>query len=297
MIDRRDLMSAAKVAGAYLLVAAAWIVFSDALVEEWLGPEAFREAQTAKGLVFVAVTSVLVYLLVAHQLSRRRRASRRVQEQAQRLRSLSRRLLEVQEEERRAVARELHDQVGQSLTLLHLTLQRARREGVSEEEVEEAARIVSEVVGQVRTLSLDLRPSLLDDLGLVAALRWLVERHDKAVDVDLRFEAGVEEGAIPERLRAPCFRIAQEALTNALKHSGAERVRIRIEEQAGELRLVAEDDGRGFEVDGAVDRAEAGSSFGLLGLRERAELAGGSCRIRSRPGEGTVVEARFPLGA
>lgn len=296
-MDTRDIQGAFKIALLYWMVSVAWIVFSDTLVERWLGPQVFREAQTVKGLIFVAVTSVLIFALVARQLGRRRRVEERVREQARRLGTLSRRLLEAQEQERRAIARELHDQVGQSLTLLHLTLQRVRREGPSEERLEEAAKILSEVVEQVRALSLDLRPSILDDLGLVAALRWLVERHGRAAEVDLAFEPEVTEERVPERLRVPCFRLAQEALNNALKHAGAETVRVRLSSSAGELQLRVEDDGRGFEVGEGLRRAEAGVSFGLVGLRERAQLAGGSCRILSNPGEGTVVEARFPLQA
>jgi len=217
-----------------------------------------------------------------------------------RLQALANRMLELQEAERRHLARELHDEIGQSLTAIKLNLEAlSRRIGdeTARRLADEIAAVAGEVLDQVRRLSLDLRPPQLDDLGLRAALHWLVKRHTREPGPVIELEAPEDLPRLGPEAETACFRIAQEALTNILRHAGATRVRIVLEVDAGQFCLDVSDDGRGFDVAAAQARALAGTSLGLVGMSERAALAGGEIRLVSREGDGTHLCARFPLGA
>lgn len=215
-----------------------------------------------------------------------------------RLGALSRRLLDIQESERRQLARELHDEIGQALTAAQLNLQSIARfpdEARLAERLHEAGATIERALTQVRSLTLQLRPPLIDELGLAAALRWLVERFNRAGGP--RFELG--EAALPTRPAASseiaCFRIAQEAMSNVVRHANASHVQVDIGIDGGSLRLRVTDDGRGFNVAESVKHAVQGTSLGLLGMEERARLAGGTVTWRSEPGKRTEVLAVFPL--
>lgn len=217
---------------------------------------------------------------------------------AERLQSLSRRLLQIQESERRHIARELHDEIGQCLTALKISLRNfsaSLQSPDAEKQFEEGLALVDLILDKVRDLSLGLRPSLLDDLGLVPALRWLVDRHAKNQGLTLRFDADSIHARLPPETESACFRIAQEALTNALRHAGAKRVEVILRDRGGTVELLVRDDGVGFDERTAMKSAVRGESFGLLGMRERAELAGGRLKIVSSRDGGTRVLARFPL--
>jgi GAF domain-containing protein len=221
-----------------------------------------------------------------------------VQATGQRLQALSARLLEVQEAERRHLARELHDEVGQALTAVRMNLQMLRRQpetALSAGRLDESLGMVDHILRGVRQLSLDLRPSLLDDLGLAAALRWYVgaqaERSGIAGDV-------VTEDVpadLPAATATTCYRIAQEAVTNAIRHARATRITVTLGSTANQLEISVSDNGIGFDVTTARRRAIQGASAGLLGLEERVELAGGRSSIVSTPGQGTVLRAWLPL--
>jgi PAS domain S-box-containing protein len=216
-----------------------------------------------------------------------------------RLRQLSRRLLEVQETERRHLARELHDEIGQMLTAAKIHLQSATLESSptrAAAPLQESVRLLDRLLAQVRSLSLDLRPPLLDDLGLGPALHWLIQQHEsRASTPQVRLESGTLPGRFDPTLETACFRIAQEAFTNALRHARARRIVITIGPAGDRLRLTVTDDGAGFDPDLARSRAERGASLGLLGMHERTALAGGNLTLHSQPGQGTRVEADFPL--
>ncbi len=230
---------------------------------------------------------------MAWALSRRETEHQRAEETLQ---VLSRRLLEAQESERRAIARELHDELGQALQALKINLQTVQRfPKESAQRVEESIAIVDHTLQQVRNLSVDLRPSLLDDLGLVVALEWYVERqaqrvgfvgHCVAEPPDLRADPTVE---------TVCFRVVQEALTNIARHAQATEVWVDLRRREQALFLLIRDDGVGFDVPAARERVIHGASFGLLGMQERVELAGGHFEIRSTAGRGTEIHIRFPL--
>lgn len=211
-----------------------------------------------------------------------------------RLASLSRRVLEVQELERRAIARELHDEIGQSLTAIKLMLQRHRQADKCDDPkpIDELIEVADHTLQQVRGLSLDLRPSMLDHLGLPATLRWYVDRESERSGLEATLEVQPEELRLDAQRETAIFRIAQEALTNVSRHSGATHVTVALTSNGKVTELSIRDNGRGFDVGDGQQRARLGESIGLLGMEERAVLAGGSLKIQSGP-SGTEVRAVF----
>lgn len=220
------------------------------------------------------------------------------QRSSQKLQALSQKLVEVQESERRQIARELHDEIGQSLTAAEINLQAAlRMKGCSglERRLEDSIRAVERVLEQVHDLSLNLRPSMLDDLGLEPALRWYTHRQAELTGLRAEFRADPLEGRLNPLIETECFRVAQEALTNVVRHAQATSVSVELTKTDGQLELSVRDDGIGFDVNSLRDKAVNGASLGLLSMEERASLAGGGLELRSIPGQGTEVHAWFPL--
>ncbi|MEK6785393.1 MAG: PAS domain S-box protein [Nitrospirota bacterium] len=214
------------------------------------------------------------------------------------LRILSNRLMQVQEEERSRLARDLHDEVGQLLTALKIDLQDIQHGEVGEARLgslTDSLELVDRLLTQVRSLALDLRPSLLDDLGLVPALRWYVNRQAERNGWILSLSVERITGRIPAPIEVSCFRVVQEALTNIAKYAKAKTVDLTLCRQDQDVTLIIQDDGVGFDVMLAKQRALGGQSIGLLGLEERVRLAGGSFAISSVLGEGTRLELCFPL--
>jgi PAS domain S-box-containing protein len=237
-------------------------------------------------------------------LSERRKAEReredllqQLQRSRERLRVLSRRVLEAQEAERRAIAHELHDEIGQALTAVSLDLQalQTRATDATRPLIDSALEITRGVIAQVRELSLDLRPSLLDDLGLAAAIRWSLDRHEQRLGWTTELRGDLGDTRVPGAIETACFRVAQEALTNVAKHAGARTVSVDVRYDDGELVLVVRDDGQGFDVDEERTKAAAGNSIGLLGMEERVTSAGGRFAVESERSRGTTVRARFPI--
>jgi signal transduction histidine kinase len=224
-------------------------------------------------------------------ISHLQRTEDALRDSEERYRILSRQLLRVQEAERRSLAVELHDQLGQILTAIRLTLRGRRRAG----RLAEAVGLVDQAIDKVRNLALELRPPSLDDLGLVAALRAYLERHAERTGLDVHVEIGPLEERLPPTVETAAFRLIQEALTNIARHSGAQRVEVELNVREGATELVVRDNGRGFDVRAARRRAEAGASLGLISMEERAALAGGQLEIDSEPGRGTTIRARFPI--
>ena len=223
----------------------------------------------------------------------------------QRFRSLARAVWEVQEEERRRVARELHDGLGQTLTALKIRLERTgARDGLPPELAAELAagvELAARALDEARRLAHLLRPQVLDDLGLFPALRWLARTLGEwtgfRVALDLVEETDDGDRLDPE-LETLAFRVVQEGLTNAIKHSGADGAAVRVARSACRLRLEVADRGEGFDVRAALEGPATSAGFGLRGMRERVELAGGRFAIRSgTPGEsGTCLSAELPVG-
>lgn len=215
----------------------------------------------------------------------------------ERLQTLSRQLMTMQENERRSLARELHDEIGQSLTAVKINLLALRRQGKDslEERVNDSLDLVDHTIGRVRALSLDLRPSVLDDLGLQAALRWHLDRHAQRAGLVLHLTYEVSTPRLPIEIETTCFRIVQEALTNILRHAQARHVQVLVRESEGHLHLSVCDDGVGFDVAAARASATSGSSLGILGMEERLALVGGHLELDSDPNRGTCLRAYLPL--
>jgi two-component system sensor histidine kinase UhpB len=218
---------------------------------------------------------------------------------SERWQATSRRLLETQEMERRHLARELHDEVGQTLTAIKMNLLAARREPGPEIAplLEDGIALIDQIIAQVRSLSLDLRPSMLDDLGLAPALEWYVENQARRLNGTAHLETGLGEARLPAHLETACFRLVQEALSNVGRHARTKEVWVTLRVDGKDLVLEVRDNGAGFDVPTAWQRAARGTSLGLYGMRERVELLGGTIDIQSAPGRGTTVRARLPLGA
>lgn len=217
-------------------------------------------------------------------------------EASERIAALSHRLIEVQEGERRKLARELHDEIGQVLTAVSFSLKSVARldtDGTLREVVSEGLTTVERAIGQVRSMSLDLRPPLLDELGIVPALRWLAQQQESRTGVSIVLEAASGDLKLPVEMAEASYRVAQEALTNVARHAGASEVVVRLERLDERVRVMVRDNGCGF------DRAQIHGTggIGLLGMEERVKLAGGVLRVRSVPGEGTDVCAEFTVAS
>jgi len=218
-----------------------------------------------------------------------------------RLSTLSHRVLEVQETERRQVARELHDEIGQALTAVKLSMDLLRRApGAYVEPVAfgETMELVDNALRQVRGLTLDLRPTVLDDFGLGPALRWLAGRQQKLTGVRVEADIDLPAARLDPAIETACFRIAQEAITNSLRHARPQRISLSTSIEDGTVTLIVADDGAGFDLAAARAAGAEGRSAGLTGMEERARLAGGEFEVRTARGGGTEVRARFaPRGA
>jgi signal transduction histidine kinase len=230
------------------------------------------------------------------ELAKRKAAQDALQEAHRRLQAISARLLQVEETERRRIARELHDGVGQLLTAVKLRLA-ALSPSVSDYPArrDECILAIDEALDQVRRMARDLRPSQLDDLGLVAALRSHLDRQASAAGFKPNFTHERVPARLASEIETTCFRIAQEALTNIARHARASEVWVTLAGTGAELNLEVCDNGRGFDVAAARSEAAAGRSMGLLSMEERATLAGGSLWLDSGPGRQTRLSLVLPL--
>lgn len=227
-------------------------------------------------------------------ITQRKRDEEALQQYAERLRALAARLAEVAEVERQRLARELHDQVGQNLTALgiNLNIMRARlpdqAEGQMCSRLDDSLSLVEKTAERIRDLMAELRPSVLDDYGLLSALRWYGQQFAGRTNIATTVEGEDPPHRLPAHVESALFRIAQEALTNVAKHAQATAVTISVEEDRGRVRLTVTDDGTGFN---AAERGDSSShkGYGLLTMSERAEAVGGQCQVRSSPGQGTQV--------
>jgi signal transduction histidine kinase len=209
------------------------------------------------------------------------------------LRALSNELMRAQEEELRSLARELHDQTGQSLTVLRLILDRAKHAAAGDigAILAEADAIVSEIAEQLREISLNLHPSMLDNLGLLPTLLWHFDQYRTRTQVRVDFKhAGLQRNFPPE-ISTAAYRIVQEALINIVRHAGVDEAAVHAWVDQETLWLRIEDRGRGFDR----EALPVGTSSGLCGMRERALSLGGKLAVESAPGSGTIVTAALPL--
>jgi PAS domain S-box-containing protein len=216
------------------------------------------------------------------------------------IQAVSKQLLHAQEAESGRIARELHDQIGQTLTVAHFRLQEAQEsigQPAQEEILEQASVLIDQLHEQVRELAIGLRPAMLDDLGLAPAVRWELDRTARAAGLQCEFHSNVDSPALPFEIKTACFRVAQGALANVVRHASARRLHVALTLHPTELELIVEDDGTGFDPAQARSEAVAGRSMGLLTMEERVRFAGGTFAVESAPGKGTRLKAVFPLSA
>jgi signal transduction histidine kinase len=218
------------------------------------------------------------------------------------LQMFSRQLIEAQEEERRRIARELHDQIGQILTAVKMNLHSVQQVCKGSEAgsyVKDNIEAVDEALRLVRDLSVELRPPILDDLGLTTALQWYVDRYTKrtGLNVDVEIDLPDKNERFSRDCETACFRIAQEALTNVVRHAKATQVVVRLARDHDVLLLTVKDDGAGFDEKRLRKRAPRVATLGLISMQERAHAAGGRVEIESAPASGTEVRFSLPLDA
>lgn len=212
------------------------------------------------------------------------------------LRLLSRRLLSIQEEERIRIAREVHDELGQALTGLKLDLsliatQLAKTDAGLHEKAQTMIQHIDTTIQTVRRIATELRPGILDSLGLVAALEWQANEFQMRTGIRCKIASTVDDAQWPPEMQTVFFRIFQETLTNVIRHAKATRVDVRLHQEHGRLVMTVKDNGRGI----SEEEQASTRSLGLVGMRERAMLIGGEVALHGAPGRGTTVTLRVPL--
>jgi len=249
-------------------------------------------AALALGLGMAAFSIRKILQLEAHALTR----YREVAEAREQLTHLSARLVEAQESERRSLSRELHDEVGQSLSAVLVELRNlVGGLGVrADEQIRSQAEVIKGLVEgsirSIRNMALLLRPSMLDDLGLIPALRWQAREVSKRTSMEVSVATELESENLPDEHKTCIYRIVQEALHNCARHSNATTVRVRVQQKAGALLLSIQDDGKGFDV-------HQSKGLGLLGIEERVAQLGGNCHFHSGPRIGTILTVELPFNA
>ena len=232
-------------------------------------------------------------------ITERKRMEEALRVANQQLRILSRRRGQVQEEERKRLSRELHDHVGQLVTAAKINVQSARGATKAREaraKLGKTARILNDVLEQTRQISFALRPSILDDLGLAPAIRSMLTEAGRATGIAATFFADSELRRADGESEIACYRVATEAVTNAVRHAKPRTIAIEMHNAGDAIRLVVRDYGSGFAMP-KMERASVRDRLGVVGMRERATAVGGSFEINSRPGKGTEVTADFPLSS
>lgn len=215
------------------------------------------------------------------------------------MRDLSLRLLKAQEQERRHIAQELHDELGQLLTAIKIDVDLARRKLPATatslpQRLDEASALLDEVLTKVRALTVELRPTLLDDLGLIPTLRWYLGRFAQRTGLQAHLEAPELPARLRPEIEMTIYRSVQEALTNVARHAQATWVQVRLAYSANRVTVSVVDDGRGFDERTWSEHRPEQQTLGLTGIRERVTLLGGRVDIVSQPGQGTRIELRLP---
>jgi signal transduction histidine kinase len=277
-----------------------------------LDPKEVDPMQLNTWIRMAGVTSLLATLLalvidavIRHVESNAgavRRALAELSVAYERLGQLHGRLEAAKEDERRFLAHELHDELGQTLTALKLRLQLGHRmpDSGGANGIEYAVALVDELIGRVRRMSVDLRPALLDEIGLVPALRAYLDNQAAASGVVMQLDADEpaprSDSRLPADLEIACFRVVQESVTNALRHGEAHSMHVRVERDARHVKMTIRDDGRGFDPRRTLDEAAARGHLGVVGMRERIRARAGKFELNSEPGGGTTVAVELPIG-
>ncbi len=240
-------------------------------------------------------------IFMVEDITERMQAKEALRESGKKLRILSTKLLETQEKERKLVAQELHDSIGASLAAIKYALENKldkmggapEPEGIS---LEQLISMAQETIDECRRISTDLRPSILDDLGLLATIRWICRKFERiysAIRVECRFH--IKEKDVPESLKVIIYRVLQEALNNVAKHSGSDYVYLYLAKKNGKIELSVEDNGRGFDMDEVFIHKDYAGGMGLAGMKERTELFDGQFILCSGKNAGTRIKATWPI--
>lgn len=245
------------------------------------------------------LASVMSFRRVSTLESRSREQHEQTERAEQEMRRLSRQLVHMQEDERRSLSRELHDEVGQTLTALGVELGNLQRvRGVENDfqaHLEDAKQLTAQTLQCVRSIAAGLRPSVLDDLGLGPALDWQAREFSRRTGIPVEVVLEGLRDELPEAHRTCVYRVVQEALTNCARHAAATRIRVALHTEAGRLSLIVQDDGRGMPRDYQRERASGTPSMGLVGMEDRVREIGGTLTVVSQPGGGTLVKVSIPL--
>ena len=239
----------------------------------------------------ISTASIVRVSQLEQESSQHQVATEQAKEQ---LRYLSQQLVSSQEQERKMLSRELHDEIGQSLTALRIELGNLQRSRMSsgdefDRHLEETKKLAEHTMRSARSISMGLRPSMLDELGLGPALQWQVREFSRRFNISVRLEMHSDLGDLPDQHRTYLYRIVQEGLTNCARHSQAKNIRVVVEDTGNEIALMVADDGVGFRVD-----ERSGGGLGLLGISERVRELAGRLEIDSAPGRGTKLHIALP---
>lgn len=228
------------------------------------------------------------------------KATKKISKHKTELQSLSAQLIKTQETERSKISHELHDDTGQALTAVKINLEFIKDKLASEDHrivkdrLTEAITLIDGVMDQIHELALQLRPKMLDELGLVPTLRWFTNRFSQRLDMDIRLKTGDMYDRLAPEMETILYRIVQEAMNNIAKHSEARNVRIDLQRKNSKVSLLIEDDGKGFDVKNVLDSNTDIDRIGLLGIREKVIPLKGHFSIKSKPGKGTRLSIQFP---
>jgi PAS domain S-box-containing protein len=234
-------------------------------------------------------------LVLANDVTEKYIGEEKLKESFESIRKLTEHLQNIREEERLHIAREIHDELGQLMTVLKMDISWLnKRVGNSSEQVtskfKDLLEVIDTTVKTVRRIASELRPTLLDDLGLVAAIEWHLEEFEKRSGIHKEFHGPQGEIQIPDSIKIGLFRILQESLTNVARHSEAKNVNVRLERNNGHIVLKVIDDGKGYDMEKATK-----NTLGVLGMKERTSVMGGEYHISGTPGQGTTIEVIVPI--
>jgi PAS domain S-box-containing protein len=234
-------------------------------------------------------------LVLANDVTEKYIADEKLKDSFKAIRELTEHLQNIREQERAHMAREIHDELGQLLTVLKMDVSWLNKRVTTtdpaiREKFTELLDMLDTTVKTVRRIASELRPTLLDDLGLVAAIEWHLEEFEKRSGISKEFKSSLTEVSIHDSMKIGLFRILQESLTNVARHSQAEKVNVGLDKNNGHIILKITDNGKGFDTNRTTKK-----TLGLLGMKERTEMMGGEYHITSKPGEGTVVEVKVPV--
>jgi signal transduction histidine kinase len=239
--------------------------------------------------------NVITILSFVHNVTERKKAEKTLQQSYEEIRLLTEHLQNIREEERTYIAREIHDELGSHLTVLKMDVSWLKKKlndaGESiKQKIRDLIDMLDATVKSVRRISSELRPNLLDNLGLPAAIEWHLKEFEKRSGMKIIFNEPEEELNVPHSIKNCMFRIFQESLTNVARHAEAKKVKVELLQKNDELILRIEDDGKGFDKEKAAEK----QTLGILGMRERATMMGGNYEINSVPGKGTTVTVVLP---